>query len=427
MPVSIRKSMVVAVFVGGLSAGVGIAVGVGPAPAAAAAPITVAVVPNSSASPGYRIRVRNDGGDTVATTLRQQLPPGAAALAISDGGQAAANGGRGAAGGNEVPVAGQAAPTGPPRGVTEITWQLHLQPRSTMTLTTTIAAAPGAAKLTAPACAFADGQDMPYDCASATWDAARVRPAGPGPTPWWRTPAFLGGAPAALVVIAALAWLWRALRQRRKKLRRAESRQRSGAAVYDPQAARGTLYPRPAAPRLVLRRRRPPVWLVVSAAAVILGGVVFAATWTATSRVSAIRADRQPTSGAWVGPGSVGPVGAPLRESAFEFTVYRLACPPSGTSAVHQCRATVGLHNITPKSQPWYGALQRAYQPGGTWVPTDEAATRTANGGRDLFADPVPPGARRLFPLVFTLSESEPPTQIELRSAVFSAGVRVNV
>jgi hypothetical protein len=218
-------------------------------------------------------------------------------------------------------------------------------------------------------------------------------------------------------------WFW----QRRVKLRRAESRQRSGVAVYDPRAARGTLYPRPAAPRMVTHRRKPPVWLVVGVAAVILGAVVAAAALTATTRVSAIRSDKQPTSGAWVGPSAVGQVGTPLREAAFEFTVYRLACPPAASQPIRQCQATVGLRNVTPRSQPWYGALQRAYLPGGIWVPTDEAATRTANGGRDLFASPVPAGERLLFPLVFTMSRPEPPTQLELRSAVFSAGVRVNV
>ena len=411
MPVSIRRRMVVAAFVGGLSAGAGTT-----AAAAAPAPVTVAVAPVPNPSPGYRIELSNDTGFPVYTTVRQELPPGTTPNAISDGGRTVPTGGRSTVG--ATPAAGAAG-----AAASEVTWRVRVAPRTTMTLTTALSAAPGATGLAAPACAFALGQELPYDCASATWNAPVVRRAGP---PWWRQPAFIGGVLGALVLLAAVGWIWLLVRRRRHKLRRAESRQRSGVAVYDPQAARGTLYPRPSAPRMAPRRGRPPVWLVVGAATAVLAGVVLAVVWTGTSRVAAIRADRQPTSGAWVGTGAVGAVGASLRETAFEFTVYRLACAPSGT-APSRCQATVGLRNLTPQDQPWYGPLQRAYQPGGSWVPADEAATRTANGGRDLFAEPVRANQRLLVPLVFTMSGREPPTQLELRSAVFSAGVRVTL
>ncbi|MEV4755290.1 hypothetical protein AB0J86_09285 [Micromonospora sp. NPDC049559] len=385
--------------------------------------VSVAVAPVSAATPEYRIQIRNGSAGAVDATVRQELPAGAAATEISDGGRAVPTGGRGIASGAP---GGTAAAGGADRGMTEVIWQLRLPAGATKTLTTTLAAPPGPATLTAPACAFVGGGQMPFDCASATWDPTLNRPADAAP-PWWQRPAVIGGIVAGLAVLATLVGLARLVWQRRAKLRRAESRQRAGVATYDPQASRGTLYPRPSAPRLVTHRRTPPVWLVVSAALAILAGVVTGAVWTATSRVSAIRADRQPTSGAWVGTSQVGGVGVPLRESAFEFTLYRLACPETGSGAKQQCQATVGLHNVSQQSQPWYGSLQRAYQPGGTWVPADEEATRAVNSGRDLFTVPVAPGERMLVPLVFTMPGREPPSQIELRSAVFSAGVRVNV
>lgn len=120
-----------------------------------------------------------------------------------------------------------------------------------------------------------------------------------------------------------------------------------------------------------------------------------------------------------------GTVGVPLRESAFEFTVYRVACDPG--SGARRCQATVGLRNVSPEQQSWHGRLQRAYLSDGNFVSTDEQATRMANQGRDVFAQPVAAGTRMVLPLVFTVIGREPPTQLELRSGVFSAGVRVDV
>ncbi|GAB3153884.1 hypothetical protein GCM10027290_47510 [Micromonospora sonneratiae] len=368
----------------------------------AAPMVTVAVTPVGAASPTYRIDVRNSGDSTVGTTVRQELPQRVAPTGISNGGQAT-------------------APNGPDRG-TEVSWQLQLGAHDAMSLTTVLAPTVDSTPVTAPACAFAIGGDTPYDCATATWDAAVMNPAAPAPPPWWRHPAVLGGAVVALLVLAVLSWLGYRIWNRRTILRRAASRQRSGVAVYDPNATRGTLYPRPAAPR-PRARRRPPAWLAVGVAIAILGGVVAGAVWTATARVSAMQTDRQPSNGAWIGQSRTGPVGAPLQESAFEFTVYRVSCPP-GTQ---HCQATVGLRNLTQEKQTWYGALQRAYLPDGNWVGADEAATRAANQGRDLFSTPVPAGGRLLFPLVFNTAGRELPTQLELRSAVFSAGVRVDV
>lgn len=166
---------------------------------------------------------------------------------------------------------------------------------------------------------------------------------------------------------------------------------------------------------------------------VIVALVVTAAAWTATAKVSAIDTGKQPTSGAWVGRTSTGAIGATMRDATFEFTVYRVNCgdavqqPAGARSPGHRCLATVSARNVSKEAQLWYGESQRAYAQTGNWVTTDMGATRALNGGRDIFAEPVPPSERMLFPIVFTMNGPNPPARIELRGAVFSAGVSIAV
>ncbi|SIN37566.1 hypothetical protein [Micromonospora cremea] len=366
-------------------------------------PVTVAVAPESSPAPRYRIHVRNVGNSPVDTTVRQELPPGASATSISFGGRATRAGGSAA----------------------EVTWRLRLPAHSTTTLGTALTATAPGQSLTAPACAFTSDGSRPYDCATATWQAAATPAAQVTEAPpWRRIPVLLAGLAVLLLLCAGAFWVWR--RQRGRRV--------TAAALAT--GGRGTVYPRPPAPSPTTRRRTPPVWLLVSAAVVLLAGVLGAAGWTATRRVASIDTQKQPTSGAWMGTAVAGPVGVPLRESAFEFTVYRVSCGAAGaagpadgggTAAGRRCQATVGVRNVTGDQQPWHGQLQRAYLPGGRWVSTDEPATRAANLGRDVFADPVAAGSRVVLPLVFTVDGRDPPRQLELRSGVFSAGVRVDM
>ncbi|MFE0590474.1 hypothetical protein [Micromonospora echinospora] len=365
--------------------------------------VRVRVAPAGTPAPAYRIEVRNDGNAPVATTVRQELPPGASATTVSAGGRTTRSAGR--------------------ADSAEITWRLTLPARSTTTLDTALTAAVDR-PLTAPACAFDGSGDRPYDCATATWQQAAKSGADAAPPPLWQRPTTALAAGALLLAVLAATGWW--LLRRRRRVTDAAT----GPFGADPgrtgrPESRGTVYPRPAAPSPAYRRRRPPVWLVVGMALAILAGVVGAAAWTATTRVAAIDTDAQPTSGAWTGPGHAGPLGVPLREAAFEFTVYRMACDPA--TARRRCQATVGVRNLTPQQQVWHGELQRAYLPDGRWVNADEPATRAANQGRDVFAEPVAADGRMLVPLVFTVGGPEPPNQVELRSGVFSAGVRVDV
>ncbi|RKN49384.1 hypothetical protein [Micromonospora endolithica] len=351
--------------------------------------VTVAVASEGTPAPRYRIQVRNSGSAPVSTTVRQELPPGSSATTITDGGR-----------------------TTRTAGTDEVTWRLRLPARSTTTLATTLTTATPDQPHTAPACAFDGAGNRPYDCATATWNAAPAAVERAPQTPVWRRPAVLlaglGG-----VVVLALGGIWLFRRRRRPT---------AAALAHD---GPGTVYPRPAVPEVTRRRRRPSTWLLVPAAALVLAGTVGTATWTATRRVAAVDTDSQPTTGAWIGRGVAGGVGEPLRESAFEFTVYRVTCQP-GQDA-RRCEATVGVRNVSPERQSWHGRLQRAYLPDGNFVSTDEQATRSANQGRDVFAEPMAAGSRMVLPLVFTVHGEQPPQQLELRSGVFSAGVRVDV
>ncbi|MEU1744994.1 hypothetical protein [Micromonospora arida] len=384
-----------------------------PTRAPASAPpqqVTVAVATESSPAPRYRIQVRNVSNSPLETTVRQELPPGASTTAISGGGRS-------------TPAGGSA---------TEVTWRLRLPAHSTTTLGTALAATAPGKPLTAPTCAFTSDGSRPYDCATATWQAAAAPAAEVTEAPPWRRyPVLLGGLAVLLLISAALVWMWR--RRRGRRVTAAALSTGGG-----PEDGRGTVYPRPAAPSPVRRRRTPPVWMLVGAAVVVLAGVVGTAGWTATRQVAAIDTEKQPTSGAWVGTGVTGSLGVPLRESAFEFTVYRMTCGAPGTAGKtagggaapangRRCEATVGVRNVTGDHQPWHSELQRAYLPGGRWVSADESATRTANLGRDVFADPMAAGTRMVLPLVFTVDGRDPPQQLELRSGVFSAGVRVQM
>lgn len=391
MPLSTRQRAVAAAVLGCLS----VLVAPGARAEAAPPPVSLAVESGGVGSPAYRIAVRNDTNQPVATTVRQELPRGTPPTAVSGGGRVSPSSSGGQAAG------------------TEVTWQLQLPARGQAMLSTTLAAAPPGSAVTAPACAFMGGGNQAYDCATATWVGAAA-PVEAGP-PLWQRPEVVGAAAAALLVLIAVGLWWRRMRRRYAQVRRP---------VVPATGGPPGMY-RSGLAQWGVRRRDPPPWLVVGLAAVLLAGTLAGAGWIGATRVTAIQPNAQSTSGAWVGQGAAGKLGSTLREAAFEFTVYRLACQPGRASAARQCLATVGVRNLANTEQPWYGGLQRAYLPSGSWVSADEGATRAANNGRDLFADPIPAGERRLVALAFTVPGGTPPARIELRSAVFSAGVSV--
>ncbi|KAB1907532.1 hypothetical protein J5U46_19920 [Micromonospora tulbaghiae] len=423
----------------------------GPAPVRPSMPpVSVAVGASGTPAPGYRIEVRNAGSAPVDTMVRQELPNGSRATTVTGGGRAS-------------------RPAGMSAG--EVTWRLRLPAKSTTTLHTALSVPGPGRSVTAPTCVYGTDGTRPFDCATATWVGAATAPAAQvtAAPAWRRPPVLLAAFTALLVVTAGVLW-WAVWRRRRRTAAGSAapgSTARGGTGAPGGGATptgtpvggamhtgtpgsgvpgagmpggagpgqgppeRGTVYPRTAVPSPASRRRRPPVWLVVGVAAAVLAGVVGAAAWSATQRVAAMDTTKQPTSGAWVGSSVTGALGQPLRETAFEFTVYRVSCGagvlPAAPGGGRPCLATVGVRNLTNEDQTWHGQLQRAYLPSGNWVAADEDATRVANLGRDVFSQPVAAGRRVLLPLVFTMRGDEPPKRLELRSGVFSAGVRVDV
>ncbi|MBQ1060149.1 hypothetical protein AB0I92_08920 [Micromonospora chalcea] len=397
----------------------------GPAPVRPSMPpVSVAVGAAGTPAPGYRIEVRNAGTAPVDTMVRQELPSGSRATTVTGGGRTT-------------------RPAGSSAG--EVTWRLRLPAKSTTTLHTALSVPGPGRSVTAPTCVYGTDGTRPYDCATATWVGAATAPAAQvtAAPAWRRPPVLLAAFTALLVVTAGVLW-WALWRRRRRTAATAGTGLSGGGAMsagagapgsgvpgQGSPAERGTVYPRTAVPAPANRRRRPPVWLVVGVAAAVLAGVVGAAAWSATQRVAAMDTTKQPTSGAWVGSSVTGALGQPLRETAFEFTVYRVSCGadvlPAAPGGGRPCLATVGVRNVTNEDQTWHGQLQRAYLPSGNWVAADEDATRVANLGRDVFSQPVAAGRRVLLPLVFTMRGDEPPKRLELRSGVFSAGVRVDV
>ncbi|MFB9234239.1 hypothetical protein ACFFWC_01605 [Plantactinospora siamensis] len=369
-----------------------------PAPASAAPPaVALAVVPVGHQLPSYDIQVRNGTATSVSTTIRQELPAGLAPIAISHGGHADA--------------------AARPGGGTDLSWQIRVPAGRTETVSATLSRPATNADLTAPACAFSTGSAVPDDCATATWQASTGM-FGSASTPWWRRPGVLGLFGAAVLLLGAALL---AVRSRRRRRAADRAGAREVVAHSEPN-----VYPRPpraAAPPVVRPpRRRPPLWATMAALLLVIGLISGAALWVATARVSAIEGSRQPSSGAWSGSATQGTVGTPLHESAFEFTVYQVSCP-----AGRGCTVTVGVRNASDRGQRWYAQMQRAYLPDGNWVDADDAATRVANRNTDQFADPIPPGERRLVPLVFPDTGGQRPTAVELRSSVFSAGARVTL
>ncbi|PZM96957.1 MAG: hypothetical protein DIU79_03750 [Actinobacteria bacterium] len=344
-----------------------------PAPARAnPEAVTLSIDSSGQYWPDYRLQVRNATPRPVHVTVRQELPQGTAVTVASDGGRAEQN---------------------------ELVWRIRVPARTSSTLTASLTHSGDVEPLISPACAYQRRGERPYDCATASWTPPpHILPKDT--TPWWRKPQPLHLALLGTGALLAAFTLWRLLRRRRSA----------------PALATATPTPR--------RRRRPRAALVFGLVVVLLGVGVATSAGAAAFGAHTLGLFGKPRAAAWIGTPQSGPIGAELREAAFDITVYRLACRPVGDDT-QRCLATVGVRNHTKRNQYWHASMQRAYLPTGTWVGADEAATRAANGGRDMFADPVVPGQRLLVPIAFTVTGGLLPNRLELRSGVFSAGVSV--
>lgn len=91
------------------------------------------------------------------------------------------------------------------------------------TLNTTLPPIAAGVPVSAPACAFAGTGDVPFDCASATWQAAAAPKAEDADPAIWQRPTYLaGGLAVLLLLLGAGLWWWR------RRVRRRVERDRDG-------------------------------------------------------------------------------------------------------------------------------------------------------------------------------------------------------
>jgi hypothetical protein len=329
--------------------------------------VAVSVTSSGQNAAVYRVEVRNDAPDATDVVVRQSVPPGVAVTA-----------------------------TDPPATVTdaEITWRVPLGGGRTRSMSATFLPDGDVARrqpgvLAGAACAYPDAEAAPAACAAATWRASGPVATSP---PWWRH--WLLPLAFAFVALGVLAVILR---------------RRAGPA------------PEPERPRDRPPRRGPPAWTVFALALMLLVGGGTAVATATVPRLAAI-AGVQPTSeDGWIGAVPTGGVGEELRENAFAFTAYRIACSVGRPS---RCTADVGVHNPTAAADRWYPSMQRVRY-GDDFVAVDEAATLESNG-RDVFAEPLGPGEHRLARLSFVLPNRARGDVLELRSGAFAGGVRVD-
>jgi len=308
---------------------------------------------------------------------------------------------------------------------------VRLEPWQSTTLTATFAPE-GADRLSGAACAYVGWAGEPIDCSASVWTPTATTAATAS---WWRSWWVL------LIAAVALATLVLSLVNVRAgaraslsagaSLRTGPARTAQSGTGPDWNARPGVGSVGGASPDqgLVGRggegTRRPPTWVAVVLAVAMVLGLGIAAVAVGGSKLAAAADSGPGNTEGWVGPVAEGPIGTALRENAFEFTAYRFGCEPAQGGG-DTCTAVVGLTNPESAPERWHPQMQRL-RAGGARVQADAAATRVANGGRDVFADLVAPGHRVLAQLVWTVPDGATPTAIELRSGAFAQGATVTL
>jgi hypothetical protein len=170
------------------------------------------------------------------------------------------------------------------------------------------------------------------------------------------------------------------------------------------------------------RTREPYAWVVLLLAVLALVAPLVVAVAVLAPRVTGAggAGSRGVNGGGWTGQHRALERGVPTADGGVQFTVYRLDC--TGADA-RTCNAVVALRNISGMPQSWAAQLQRLYTSDSAWVGADPAASATANGGADVFKDPIGPGQRLVATLVFPTPAGAAPKRLELREGVFSRGV----
>jgi hypothetical protein len=330
------------------------------------APIQVAL--ESTADPGggsvYQVALTNTSAAPVVTTVVQQIPPGATAVTAEG-----------------AKIAGD-----------QIIWSAKVAPNAGVTLRSTAALPVPRDAAAVSACASDAASGRLLDCASATISAA----AAPEP-PWWRR-----WLPLAVAVLALGVLVWIVMRtMRRREARPAD----------EPPARKP--------------RRDLAAWIPVGLAVLGLLAVT-AVGWMALAPKMRSAADSTHSLAGhgWTGSRAEATLASPASDGAAEFTVYSATCT---TAKVTTCDVAASIRTIGSAPVQIFRSMQRVYTSDTTWVEPDPAATTQANGGADVFAGQLDPGARRLVALRFTLPAGAQPQWLELHEGAFARGIYLDL
>ncbi|NUT36540.1 MAG: DUF4352 domain-containing protein [Hamadaea sp.] len=340
-----------------------------PAPHSASQPDVSVTVESTGtgAATAYRIVLANATAQPVTAKVVQHLPEATTAVTARDG-----------------TVEG-----------TTVSWAVKVGANSTTAVESAATLPVPHDALTTSACASrADGGQL-LDCTAA--EVAEV--AAPAAPLWRRWLPYV-------VLAAALGVLgWAAMR------------------LWKTRAGRAATAPAPRA------RRDVPWWIPVSVAMVGLLAVVAVGLLALTPRMkSAVSTVHGAGGQGWNGQYVPLTIGEPVSDGAAEFTVYAANCAEAKPGAkTASCEVTVSVRTVGGEPLLLYRSMQRLYLSDTTWVEADGGATAKANGGADVFAGALAPGAERLMTVTFTVPAGAEPQRLELREGAFARGVYLDL
>ncbi|HLL68547.1 MAG TPA: DUF4352 domain-containing protein [Micromonosporaceae bacterium] len=129
------------------------------------------------------------------------------------------------------------------------------------------------------------------------------------------------------------------------------------------------------------------------------------------------------------------PLGTPVRDGKFEFTVEKAACGQSkvgtdflGATAQGQfCLVTLSVKNIGTKPQSFSDGAQKAYGRTGEEFGTDSSASLYANTDQQVWLKEINPGNTLRGVIVFDIPKDATIAELELHDSMFSGGAKVTV
>jgi hypothetical protein len=261
-----------------------------------------------------------------------------------------------------------------------IIWKPTLKAHTTTVLTSTVNAPRGPGRRVSSACTADPQTGRPLGCASTVVE----QPADVVTAPWWRSPWLL-----LIPIVGIIVWLIWTYRH----------------TLAIALTHTGKL------------RRAAPLISLAALVGILAGGFVLAKPY-----LSGGVAKKQALGQVgWAGEDHPAQLGTPASDGAAEFTVHRMAC------AQTTCNVMVTARNLTGKPLTWYRTLQHLTTATDAWTVPDAGATAAANGGADVFAQPILPGGSVVCALTFPVPKGAVPHRLELRESTGVRGVHLDL